>query len=79
VAERYELIAEVQLSNSTSDELAYLFTAHGLRQSEASPEETEKLEVRRVPLTEAIRMAMEGEIKDVMSVTALLKIALMRK
>lgn len=78
VAERYELIAEVQLSNSTSDELAYLFTAHGLSQSEANPEETEKLEVRRVPLNEAIRMAMAGEIKDAMSVVALLRLAVQR-
>ncbi|MDB6140921.1 MAG: hydrolase [Verrucomicrobiaceae bacterium] len=79
VADSYELLAELQLSNSTTDEVAYLFTAHGLRQAEASPEETEKLEVRRVPVAEAIRMAMAGEIKDVMSVTALLKMALMRK
>lgn len=78
-AESYELIAELQLSNSTTDEVAYLFVARGIRQLEASPEETEKLEVRRVPLAEAIRMAMDGEIRDVMSVTALLKIALLRK
>ena len=79
VAERYELIAEMQLSNSTTDEDAFLFLATGIRQTDASPEETEKLEVRRVPLTEAIRMAMDGEIRDAMSVAALLKIALMRK
>ncbi len=79
VAERFELIAEMQLSNSTTNEVAYLFTAHGLRQAEACPEDTEKLEVRRVPLEQAIRMAMDGEIRDSMSVAALLKIGLMRK
>ena len=79
VAERYELIAEMQLSNSTTDEDAFLFLATGIRQTEASPEETEKLEVRRVPLDEAIRMAMDGEIRDAMSVAALLKIALLRR
>ena len=79
VAERYELIAEMQLSNSTTDEDAFLFLATGIRQTEASPEETEKLEVRRVPLDEAIRMAMNGEIRDAMSVAALLKIALLRE
>ncbi|MDB6075708.1 MAG: hydrolase [Verrucomicrobiaceae bacterium] len=79
VAERYELIAELQVSNSTTDEVAYLFTAHGLSQAEANPEDTEKLEVRRVPVTEAIRMAMAGEITDAMSVVALLKVAMLRK
>ena len=79
IAEHYELIGEMQLSNSTTNEEAYLFMAHGLQQAEAQPEDTEKLEVRRVPLTEAIRMAMAGEIRDAMSVAALLKIALLRK
>ena len=78
VAERYELIGEMQLSNSTTNEEAFLFMATGIRQLDANPEETEKLEVRRVPLAEAIRMAMAGEIRDSMSVAALLKIGLMR-
>lgn len=78
VAEHYELIVEAQLSNSTTDEVAYMFLARGIRQAEANPEETEKLEVRRVPLVEAIRMAIAGEIRDSMSVMALMKIALMR-
>ncbi len=79
LAAHYQHIAELQLSNSTTDEVAHLFIATGLTQSEADPEDTEKLEVRRVPLTQAIRMAMEGEIRDAMSVAALLKVALMRQ
>ena len=73
VAESYEMIAsDIQLSNSTTNELAYLFVARGIRFDKASPEETEELEVRRVPLTEAIHMARCGEIRDGMSVIALL-------
>ncbi len=76
VAESYELIAsDIQLSNSTTNEVAYLFVARGIRFDKANPEDTEKLEVKRVPLTEAIRMAMDGEIRDGMSVIALLKLA----
>lgn len=76
VAERYELLAgDLQLSNSTTNEVAYLFVARGIRHTEASPEETEKIDVKRVPLAEAIRMAMEGEIRDGMSVIALMKLA----
>lgn len=78
VAERYELIAgDLQLSNSTTNEVAYLFLARGISFAQANPEDTEKLEVKRVPLKEAIRMAMQGEIRDGMSVIALLKIAAM--
>jgi 8-oxo-dGTP pyrophosphatase MutT (NUDIX family) len=80
VAEHYELIAaDLQLSNSTTNELAYLFIAHGIRQAEADPEDTEQLAVKRLPVDEAIRMAMEGEIRDAMSVIALLKLAILRQ
>ena len=79
VAASYEQIADLQLSNSTTDEVAFLFIARGITQAEADPEDTEKLEVRRVPVNEAIRMAMEGEIRDAMSVTALLKLAMLRR
>lgn len=73
IAERYELIAqELQLSNSTTNEVAFLFIARGITQAEASPEDTEKLQVKRVPLSEAVRMARGGEIRDAMSVIALL-------
>jgi 8-oxo-dGTP pyrophosphatase MutT (NUDIX family) len=76
IAERYELLAgDLQLSNSTTDEVAFLYVARGLQQAEASPEETEKIDVKRLPLSEAIRMAMQGEIRDAMSVIALLKLA----
>jgi 8-oxo-dGTP pyrophosphatase MutT (NUDIX family) len=80
VASRYELLAaDLQLSNSTTDERAYLFAAYGISHTESAPEETEKLAVKRVPVDEAIRMAMTGEIRDAMSVTALLKLALIRR
>ena len=73
IAERYELIAqELQLSNSTTNEVAFLYIARGITQAEASPEDTEKLQVKRVPLSEAVRMARVGEIRDAMSVIALL-------
>jgi 8-oxo-dGTP pyrophosphatase MutT (NUDIX family) len=78
IAECYEQIAELQLSNSTTNEVAYLFTATGITLASASPEDTEQLQVKRVPVAEAIRMAMLGEIRDAMSVTALLKIACLR-
>ena len=66
------LMADLQLSNSTTNEVAHLFVARGLTQLTAQPEDTEQLAVRRVPLEEAIRMAASGQIRDAMSVIALL-------
>lgn len=75
VADHYQLILDgIQLSNSTTNEVAYIFLAQGLRLGTASPEATEKLQVKRVPVEEAIHMAMTGGIRDAMSVAGLLKL-----
>jgi 8-oxo-dGTP pyrophosphatase MutT (NUDIX family) len=66
------LLMGLQLSNSTTNEVCDLFVARGLTMGEAAPEETEKLNVKRVPLSEAIAMAMDGRIKDSPSVLALM-------
>lgn len=70
------LITGLQLSNSTTNEVCDLFIARGLTPGESSPEETEKLRVLRLPLSEAIAMARDGRIKDSPSVLALLELAL---
>lgn len=63
------------LSNSVSDEVGYLFLATGLEHGEAQPEGTEELQVKRVPLREAVRMVMTGEITDCLSVIGILMVA----
>jgi len=73
VAETCELVlSDLQLSNSTTNEVAYLYVARGLTFAEASPEDTEQLQVKRVLLSEAIQMARRGEIRDGLSVLGLL-------
>lgn len=62
----------MQLSNSTTNEVAYIYTARGLSFTEAAPEDTEKIDVKRIPLEEAIEMARNGTIRDGMSVMGLL-------
>jgi 8-oxo-dGTP pyrophosphatase MutT (NUDIX family) len=69
------LLLGLQLSNSTTNEVCDLFVARGLSFGEAAPDETEKLHVKRLPLTEAIAMARDGRIKDSPSVLALLCLA----
>jgi hypothetical protein len=55
-----------------TDEVAYIFTARGLSFTDAQPEATEKIQVKRVPLEEAIELARNGTIRDGMSVMGLL-------
>lgn len=78
VAECYEVLLDnIALSNSVSDERATIYAARGLAMTEASPEETEDLTIRHLPLETAIRMVESGEIIDAVSVMALLKLAAM--
>ncbi|MDP4584056.1 MAG: NUDIX hydrolase [Verrucomicrobiales bacterium] len=69
------LFDNLALSNSVTNERATIYLATGLTQSEASPEETEDLAIRRLPLQEAIAMVRRGEITDSISVIALLALA----
>jgi len=77
-AKNWTRLLEMHLSNSVSDELAIIYTAEDLEQGIAMPEDTEQLMLKRLPLTQAIEMAMNGEITDSMSVAALLKIKIIR-
>jgi len=79
VARDWSLLMEMHLSNSVSDEQAFVYLARGLEQREAMPEETEQLTVRRLPFEEAYKMVERGEITDSISVAAILKVKLMQK
>lgn len=75
VAKTWTNILETQVSNSVSDEVSVTFLARDLEFREAIPEDTEKLYVKKLPLQEAIQMALNGEIKDIISIASLLKLA----
>ena len=78
-ADHWEEILRVELSNSVTDERAVLYLATGPHAGEASPEGTEVLDHRWVPLDEALRMTLDGRIDDAMSVLALQRVALGRR
>ncbi|HEY2646782.1 MAG TPA: NUDIX hydrolase [Candidatus Acidoferrales bacterium] len=67
----------MDLSNSVSDEGSTTFLAWELSEVPAQPDETEKLEIARVPFWDAVDRAKRGEIRDAISVAALLRAALM--
>lgn len=74
-ASEWTEVLRLHTSNSITDEVGVVFLAKGLEQGETDFEETEDLTVRKVPVEEAIRMAMEGGITDAISVAALLAYA----
>jgi 8-oxo-dGTP pyrophosphatase MutT (NUDIX family) len=77
-ANKWTKLMEMHLSNSVSDELAIIYVAEDLEQFEAEPEETEQLELKKIHFNEALKMVMNGEITDAMTVAALLKFQLLR-
>ncbi len=78
VAQRWTKIARIHTSNSATDEEGFLYIAEELEQGDHEPEDTEQLHVRRLPLVEAVNMAMRSEITDALSVSALLIVARLR-
>jgi ADP-ribose pyrophosphatase len=79
IANKLTEIQRMHLSNSVSDELAIIYLAQDLEQGEAEPEETEDLQLIKVPFAKAFEMVMNGEITDSMSVAAILKAHILLK
>ena len=73
LASRWERLQEMDLSNSVSDEMAIIYLATELSFTASEPEETEELSLRKLPFEEAYQMVMNGEIRDSMSVAAILR------
>ena len=69
---------EMHLSNSVSDELAIVYLATSLQQQQASPEESEALELKWVAFEEAFQWVMEYKITDAISVAAILKLKILQ-
>ena len=77
VAQNYQEILNMSLSNSSTDDRATVYLATDIEIGEAEPEETEDLKLIRLPLSEAIEYAMTGKIHDAISVAALLKLKIL--
>ena len=75
LAEKWTLISKLHTSNSVCNEVAYIYLAEDLTQSDSQPEETEQLKVKRIALNEALNMVLKDEITDSMSVAGILKVS----
>lgn len=68
-----QLGEEFHLSNCFSSERGMLYLARGLMAVPSRPDGTEVLQLKKVPLGQALSMVDSGEIKDGMSIVGLLR------
>lgn len=77
-ANDWQQILSVRVSNSVTDESGVVYVATGLRQGRPDFDDTERIEIRRLPFAEALKMVIDGEITDCLSVAGILKLAALR-
>jgi len=74
-AERFTFLTRFFPSSAYLDEVGYCYAAHGLTPDPLPADDDEFLERQVVPLTAAIRMALDGDITESFSKVALLHYA----
>lgn len=74
-AEAWRQILKMHLSNSVTNEVAYIYLATGLSPASGKRDDTEEdLVVRRMPFGEALAMCGDGRITDSLTVAGLLRV-----
>ncbi len=73
VAEQLKPLGQLFSSPGVFDEKIHLFLGTGLLQGESAQEAYEDIETVRLPLTEALAMAMDGRISDGKTIVALFR------
>lgn len=77
VADVWTEILRMDLSNSASDEHAILYVAQGLTFFEPEPDHDEELALRKLPFEELYGMVVRGEVRDSLTVAAVLRVKLL--
>ncbi|MFM7021766.1 MAG: NUDIX domain-containing protein [Flavobacteriales bacterium] len=72
-AKKWTKIQEFHMSNSVTDEHAFLFVAQELTFHNSHPDENEELAIRKLPFQELYEMVLKGEIMDSITVVAVFK------
>ncbi len=76
IAGRWTNILRIHTSNSVTDEEGFVFLAEDLTPGKSSLEPSESdLILKKLPFREALRMVMDQEITDSLSLAGLLKVA----
>jgi ADP-ribose pyrophosphatase len=77
IAKDWQKILEMDLSNSATDEHAIIYVARDLIFTQAEPEDTEELSLKKIPFDDLFNRVMNGEIEDAMTIAAVLKLKIL--
>ena len=72
-ATKWTKIQELYMSNSVSDEKAFIYVAQDLTFHDAHPDEDEELKLRKIPFQQLHDMVINGDITDSITIIAVLK------
>lgn len=74
-ADRIEYLTTIFTTPGFTDERIHLFLASGIRAGNATPNADELIEPKAIPLTRALEMIRDGEIRDGKTIAGLLYVA----
>jgi 8-oxo-dGDP phosphatase len=74
-AKKWTRLMRLHTSNSVTDEEGFVFVAQDLTEGETEFEETENITLKKLPLTAAVQMVLDGAITDAVSAAGLLRMA----
>lgn len=73
-ASHWQELMHLHTSNSVTDERGIIYVAKDLTQGETEFEETEDLQILKLPLMDAIQLVETGEITDAITIAGLLRL-----
>jgi len=74
-ASRWTKLLRIHTSNSVTDEEGFIFLAEELSYGEPQFDDTEKLEIRKIPFNQAYEMVVQNKITDSLSIAGILMVA----
>lgn len=74
-AHKWTQLMRVHTSNCVTDEEGFIYLAEDLEMGETEFDETEDLQIKKLPFVDVIKMVMDGQITDSISITGILMLA----
>lgn len=73
-AQNWQHLMKVHTSNSICNETGHIYIATDLTPGQSTPDDTEQLAIRQLPLTEAFELARNGSITDCITQAGLMRL-----
>lgn len=74
-ASKWTRLMRLHTSNCVTDEEGFIYIAEDLEMGDTEFDETEDLQIRKLPFQKVIDMVMDGSITDAISISGILKLA----